>query len=141
MNYMEFVKHVENTLGWVPPEGTWPRWKTLTLEAAKLKRKMATNPRLYTWDHMLLAVEMLRRSGTQVASPAAVCWHVRRALAAEGEREDTGDIAAKVHLAISEAFMAGESEWVERLARARGDARKEVLEEWNAIRVDSQKVQ
>lgn len=136
MNNRQFVEHVENTLGWAPPDDGRPRWKVLTLEAAKLKRKRETNPRLYSWDNLLLTVEMLRRDGAEVASPAAVCWHVRRALARAslGADPNGGDLAGRVHVALGEAFVAGEHEWVERLARARGEARHEALAEWAEVR-------
>lgn len=131
-NGTEFCQLVENTLGWEPDE-TLPPWKVMSAEVGKLKRKMATKPKLYTWENLTLAAELLRRERKTVTSPAAVCWHVERAIRAANQTV-TSDIVGHIHAAVTEAFLAGEPEWVERLARAIGDGRYEVLEQWKAFR-------
>lgn len=135
MKPADFIRHVENTLGWAPAEDE-PRWKATARESAKLVRKIKTKPHLYTWDNLMLTVELLRRERAVITSPVAVCTHVRRALDAQYQVV-TSDIAGAIHAAITEAFTAGEQTWVERLARASGDARHEVLAEWNQHHADA----
>jgi hypothetical protein len=125
----EFILYVENTLGWAPPENQ-ERWVSYGIEARKLKRKMATNPDLYTLDNLVLAVALLRHERKPVRSPVAVCSHVERAIKLAAAPETTSDLAGKIHQAIIEAFTAGDTTWVERLAAAHGTARRETLNAW-----------
>lgn len=127
----EFVTAVENTLGWEPPESQ-PRWKAVQVEAAKVNRKIATNPALFTWANLQLALELLRRERKEVKSPAAVLWHVERALAQAAVEEQTDDLDEQVQKAVTEAMEAGAYEWVERLVRSRGDGRSEALRAWRS---------
>lgn len=129
-NATEFVTAVENTLGWCPPEDDRPRWKVIAIEAGKVNRKIKTNPALYTWDNLQLALELLRRERREVKSPAAVLWHVERALKQAAVVEVVEDIDVAISDAVDEAMDAGEYEWADRLVRARGTGRQRVLDEW-----------
>lgn len=131
-NATEFVELVENTLGWEPPV-TKPRWRALMVEAGKVKRRIAGDPELYSWANLELTVRWLRQQGKPV-TPVGVCWFVPDAIAAAPASEVTSALAGRVHQAVVEAMVAGEPDWVERLARATGDARRAVLADWEAHR-------
>lgn len=127
----QFVQHVENMLGFVLPGGK-PAWKARTIEAAKLKRKRAQNPKLYSMENLALTVEWMRQHKVEAKSPAGVCWFVEDALANVRSDSQVGDLAGQLNEAIAEAAATGESEWLTRLSRAQGDeARREVLAAWN----------
>lgn len=129
---VDFVRHVENTLG-VILDPSKPPWKARQIEAGKLKRKRETNKKLYTIDNLLLTVEWLRQRRQHVKSAAAVCWHVERALKEAPEPELAPDeFEQRYAYAIRVEQHLGETEWLGRLLRARGDARKELLSEWEA---------
>ena len=123
--FRDFCIRVENTLGW-SHDRSMPRWKALSIEAAKLRRKMSTDPALYTWPNLELAVELLRREQREVDSPAAVCWHVERALALAAVPEPVlDDIDADIDELVNEIaqreLAAGDPEgWAMRLLRAWG---------------------
>lgn len=132
MNATEFCRIVENTLGWVPTGNeNDPPYKRYMAEAGKLNRKIKTNPELYTFENLVLTVTWLRRR-RHVSTPTGVCWFVKDALkeAPEPDALNT-NVTRRIFEAITEAMVAGEPDWVERLARASGSARDDVLGEWN----------
>lgn len=135
MNATEFVELVENTLGWDPgvtPDR--PHWKALMGEAAKVNRKIKTNPTLYSWDNLVVTVAWLRRHKRSL-SPLGVIAAVEDALKAAGPAEAvSSDLSGQIHLALTTAFLEGDTDWVERLARATGPARLDVLMRWEASR-------
>lgn len=138
MNATEFCEHVENTLGWEPPElkPGQPGWKRYMGEAAKLNRKIKTRPDLYTWDNLLLTVEWLRRQ-RKAAGPTGVCWFVVEALKEAPAPDPLSDrLTGEVFDALTEAMVAGEPDWVETLARATGSARHQVLIDWRAYKTE-----
>lgn len=131
MTYVAFVELVENVLGWTPPEGSLRRARSL--EAMKLKRKMDTNPELYTWENMRTALEWCRRKKVLVATPASVCWKVEQALREGLGEEETTATGVSIQEAIGteQARQDEMSEyWITRLTRSMGPAREEVLQEW-----------
>lgn len=126
MNATEFCKVVENRLGWAPPAG--PGWKQYSPEAAKVKRKVATNPSLYSWDNLLLAVELLVRE-KKSRSPLGVFAHVERALDLALDKDD--DIEVLIREAVAYEQHRGDPDgWVTRFARATGGYRALALAEW-----------
>lgn len=136
-----FVEWVENTLGWAPPitEKT-PRWKAIAVEAGKVNKKIATNPNLYTWEHLALTVEWLRRRKEVIKTPASVLWRVEDALrdsATVVRPVQPVDIAVAVAAAI-EREQAGRAPgwqgWVSRLTRAQGAGRQDTYDEWKKAR-------
>lgn len=131
MNATEFCRHVENTLGWVP-RPVEPEWRTYVPEAGRVNRMIKTNPALYSWDNLVLTVAYLK-ARRRTVRPSWVGRYVEEALARAGDRElVTSDLTGRVHLAIMQAMVAGEPDWVERLARATGAARLDVLAGWEA---------
>lgn len=139
MNATEFCEHVENTLGWEPTvkDGD-PKWKRYMVEAAKLNRKVKSDKDLYTWDNLLLTVEWLRRK-RKATTPTGVCWHVEKALKEAAVPDPLNDhLTALVFSAITEAMVAGEPDWVEKLARATGSARTEALTDWKTFKTLSE---
>lgn len=137
-NATEFVRLVENVLGWVPVhKDAAQEWRTYAMEAGKLKRKIATAPHLYTWDNLVLAVEFLRRKKETPKSPTAVCWAVERALAAAAAPRNNTEIEELLGFALEQEFgnrEPGWDDWVGRLTRATGPARMDVYEAWKAAR-------
>lgn len=136
-----FVEYVEGALGWVPPEtATTPRWKAIINEAAKVKKKVATDPVLYTWENLALTVEWLRRRKEPIKTPTSVFWRVEAALrdsATPVVPERPTDIAVAVQQAIDreQAQRApGWQGWVSRLTRAQGAGRQDTYNEWKAAR-------
>lgn len=133
-----FIIFVENTLGWIPPvtEKT-PLWKARAVEAGKLNKKIKTNPRLYTWENLALAVEYCRRKKQEVRSPTALCWTVERALREAYQPADSTPVQAQVDAAIAweQTNQLDDADtWIGRLTRAGGDGRKDVLNEWRQER-------
>lgn len=126
MNATEYCKLVENRLGWVPPTGA--PFRQYRAEAAKVKRKIATNPDLYTWENLRLAVELLARE-KQSRTPLGVMAHVDRALDLALDREH--DVEQLIREAISyESHRGDPAGWITRFARATGAYRAQALAEW-----------
>lgn len=133
-NATEFVELVSNRLGWLPP-GNKERWREIAIEAHKVKNKIATKPRLYTWENLELAVELLYREREQPVSPAAVCWQVERALNLSVVDDSRKSIDAEVEEAVAAEVAAGDPDgWAVRFARSFGAGRVEVLNAWRKER-------
>lgn len=135
-----FVLFVENTLG-CAPDVTKERWRAVILEASKVKKKIATNPTLYTWENLALTVEWLRQKRKVVRSAAAVLWNVEDALRDSANTRQPDQIV-NVAVAIKEAIaweqanrIPGYQGWVGRLTRAAGDGRQDTYTEWKAARI------
>lgn len=130
-----FVEYVENRLGWAPVDTeAQPRWKSLMLEASKVKRKVAQNPELNSWENLLATVDFLAKKKVAVKTPLGVFFFVDDVVKRMSAAEAVDNMAGAMFVAITEAMVAGESEWVERLARARGPAREVALNEWRLAR-------
>lgn len=133
-NATEFCHLVSNRLGWLPP-GKKEGWREIVIEASKVKRKIATNPRLYTWENLEKAVELLHRERITPASPAAVCWSVERALKLSAVDTSRQQVDADTEQAIEAEVAAGDpAGWAVRLARSFGQGRVEVLTQWKIER-------
>lgn len=127
MSPTAFVQLVENKLGWQPP-ATAVHYKRYQAEAAKVKRKIATNPELFTWRNLQLAVELLWRE-RQSRTPIGVFAHVERAV--QMAAEDEVDVEVEIRKATLFEEMRGDpAGWVTRFARAVGPYRAEALAEW-----------
>lgn len=135
-----FAEYVEGRLGWPVPSATsLQRRKALMAEAAKIKRKIATDPDLFTWDNLRLAVEYVHSQHLYGRSPVAVFSFVHIAVAEDRKRREPAptEIALAVQSAIDTEMgeqLAGWEEWVRRLARASGTGRETVHSEWAACR-------
>lgn len=126
MTPTEFCKIVEARLGWSPPAG--PPFKRYQAEARKVTNKIATNPVLYTYENLLLAVELLVRE-KQPRTPIGVFGHVDRALDLALDKEVPVEEQIREATAI-EARRGDPDGWVERFARAVGIYRPQTLQEW-----------
>lgn len=131
MSPTAYVKHVENTLGWQPPQTKRGGYTRYLGPARRVQERMDTNPALYTMDNLLLAVELLRREH-KAYSPLGVFAHVERALDVAFDRETDLDVDLREAIQI-EAGRGDPDGWVERLTRAMGPYRVEALEEWKAV--------
>lgn len=134
-----FVIYVENTLGWdAVLSQKVPLFKARNVEAGILTKKMATNPRLYTWDNLALAVEYLRRQRKPVKSPTAVLWHVETAIKAANQPAKVTTVQAEIDEALAWEYnhaLPDHVEWIGRLVRAGfGPGQRDVLVEWKAAR-------
>jgi hypothetical protein len=126
VNATEYCKLVENRLGWAPP-GIYG-WKKYAAEAAKVKRKIATDPNLFTWDNLMLAVELLVRE-KQPRTPIGVFAHVDRALDLALDKDH--DIEHEIRGVVAyESALGDPAGWVTRFARATGQYREMALNEW-----------
>lgn len=131
MTYVDFVERVENMLGWVP-KGKGTAYKLRSIEASRLKRKMDTNPALYTWENMLLALDWCRRN-KYATTPTGVCWKVEQAVKQAADEKPLTETGAGIQAAISVEQGRRDSlseYWITRLSRSSGQARDDVLLEW-----------
>jgi hypothetical protein len=126
VNATEFCKLVENRLGWAPPAGA--PYRQYRVEAAKVKRKIATDPDLYTWDNLKLAVALLARE-KQPRTPMGVFAHVDRALDLALDKDH--DVEHEIRQVVAyESALGDPAGWVTRFARATGQYREMALNEW-----------
>lgn len=136
-NYMDFVILCENQLGWLPDTDKHPLFKARAIEVAKLKRKIAERPKLYTWPNLVRTVKYCQNKKISVASPAAVCWKVESMLKEVGAQQVISDVGEKIQLAVAweqQHNLEGMADWVSQLTRTTGDIRKAVLAEWRKAR-------
>jgi len=127
----EFVQRVENVLGWTPAGSGW---KARTVEAAKVNKRISEDPALYSWVHLELAVELMRRERRCVA-PLTVMSHVKRALELAPVTERADAIDAQIQEIASVQRAKGDpGGWADRLLRARGAGRQRALDDFAAAR-------
>lgn len=123
----QFIDAVENTLGWSSTLAG-PRWKVRKIEAGRVAKRVATNPALYTWPNLMLALELCRRERLPRA-PLGVFAHVERAL--EMRRVPEHDLEERIRAAISAERANGDPDgWTTRFARAAGYYREEAYQQW-----------
>jgi hypothetical protein len=135
-NAVEFVQAVENMLGWVPKE---PRWKTYVTEAGKVKKKIATDPDLYTFENLGLALALLQHERKSVDSPAGVLFHVERASKMGEVAAPTDDVDDDIDVLIERLSVEGDPDgWVQRLVRASGAGRELVMDEYRRTHVQQE---
>src|SRR4051812_23932896 len=77
MTPTEYCQLVEARLGWLPPEGV--AFRRYQGEARKVTSKQKTNPSLFSFDNLRLAVELLARE-KKTRTPIGVFAHVQRAI-------------------------------------------------------------
>lgn len=130
MSPTQFVVMVQNELGW-RPTGEGPAWKHERKAAAQVKQMITTNPELFTWDNLRLAIALLKRE-RKAATPLHVFFHVERALSVAADEEMDLEIDIREAVAI-EAGRGDPDGWVERFSRAVGIYRGEALAEWQEI--------
>lgn len=130
MSATQFVVMVENYLGW-RPKGEGPTWKLERKAAAQVKRMIATNPELFTWDNLRIAIALLRRE-KRAATPLGVFFHVERALEVVADEESDLEMDIRDAMTI-EAGRGDPDGWVERFSRAVGIYRGEALAEWQEV--------
>lgn len=136
MNLTQFVLDVENQLGYQPPPGQ-PLWRARVTDAAKLKRKIASKPQLYSDENLAAALEWCRINKIEVKSPLGVLNFVHLATT----RTQVINARTTLDEQISEA-LGWERErgdvlseiWIRRLTRAEGSARDAVYQEWQRDR-------
>lgn len=137
MNNVDLVQATENTLGWVPVQpGDVPLFRLRIVEAAKLKRKRATRPTYYTEANFMLALKYCRQEHVCV-SPVGVLSYVQAALERANAPQTFEDIEDGISAALTyekEVQPPGYRQWIVRLTRASGTARRQVYEEWQRER-------
>lgn len=128
---LAFLQVVENTLGWDPGK-RGSRRRGQELYVGKVLDKIATNPQLYTWDNLGLAVELVRRKRHVIQSPLNVFSFVEEAVELAYvpiERPLDEEMAEATRLEYSRTDPDAEL-WLMRLARAADHARADVLQMW-----------
>jgi hypothetical protein len=137
-NYVELVKYIENTLGWTWPwEETDPPWKLRAAEAGKLKRaakKGVRGKRNLTVEDLVLTVDWMRRERITVQAPVAILYYVERALKAQTDSLEVGDLEQATIDVMREVEASNlpeedKKEWARRLRRVAGWS---AVEEWRA---------
>lgn len=132
----DLVIACENYLGFQPKyPPSVPRWRVLSLEVAKLKKAMAENPRLYTFQNLQLALEYSRRKRLPIHSPKGLLYRIEDALELANVDKPISDLQAEITAAIGwekDRDDDGSMRWIHRLVRAAGPGRIEVLDEWKA---------
>lgn len=123
-----FCKHVEAKLGWVPSDAGLPTYRRYQAEAAKVLRKQQEDPQLYTWPNLTKAVDWLAKEKRQ-RSPVGVFAYVRTALEASAKPETPLEEEIRAAMRL-EAAKGDPDNWVERMSRAIGPHRAELLAEW-----------
>jgi len=128
----DIVVACENTLGWVPDPGK-PLWKARSVEAGKLNRAAAKDPKKVTVDNLALAVEFSRKRRRPVTSPLGLIHRIEDALVFARDETVLSDLGQAVQDAVNlELFMDRHDAgiWITRLTRAQGEFRLDVLNEW-----------
>jgi hypothetical protein len=126
----EFCKLVEARLGWAPPD-FGPPYTRYQTEAAKVKRKVAKDPFLYTWANLELAVELCVREKRHIVNPLGVFYHVTRAVEMANTDDDAVEAAIQAAMRV-EGILGDPDGWVVRFSRAQGHYRLQALREWEA---------
>lgn len=127
MTPIRFCELVEARLGWEVPSRR-VRWRVLMSEGNKVAKKVATNPDLYTWDNLILAVELCARE-RKSRTPLGVFAHVERAL--DLALDDEIDVEQEIREVVAYETSRGDpGGWVVRFARATGHYRRLALDEW-----------
>lgn len=135
-NLLDIVIACENTLGWLPSvtEKT-PRWKARTNAVAVLKTAIAKDPNKFTIDNLDLAIEYSRRKRLPVKKPADLVFRVDDALELAADPFSISDIGQAMQDAVDWELNRKDDDsrrWIQRLTRAAGDGRQDVLAEWKA---------
>lgn len=133
----DLVTYISNQLGWAPPLGdTRPAWKVASTETAKLSRAMAKNPKMFTFDNLILATEYMRKEKIVPRSPMAVVYYVGPALHAASavEKRPLGELIDDAIGTEYELKHPGWRDWVSRLTNAFGPYRQEVYDSWRTER-------
>lgn len=121
-----YVQLVENKLGWQAPFG--PEHVRYQSEARKVSLKISTDPELYTWRNLELAVEYLRRQKI-TRSPVGVFHFVPTALQLGVEVET--DLEDRIREVVNYEVKRGDPDgWADRFARCTGIHRGEAYDEW-----------
>lgn len=133
-NATELIILCENLLGWDPPDDK-PLWKSRAIEAGKLNKKIKTDPKLYSWHNLELALNMSFEEREPITSPVALCWRVERALRKAEETQQYTDPELETQKALDWEMGRSPSEertyWVGRFTRVHGGvARRDLLNEW-----------
>ena len=136
-NATELLQLIENTLGWTPNvTETTPRWRAVANMAGRINKKVKTNPQLYTWENLELAVNFLWKARQAVYSPMLVFSVVEQAVA-EKHHEPPRPLGVQVEDALRLEYEIDDAQshlWISRLSRAFGTYRADVLAEWRAAR-------
>lgn len=136
----DLVKHIENTLGWCQPwDDLRPAWKVRSIEAGKINRAIKRNPKLYTMENLLLAVEYLRIRKQPVKSPIGVIYTVEKAIKEMPKPEKVTDLAAARERALErvrDRYPLNHPErgrWIRRLQNSKGQVFLDALEELDEV--------
>lgn len=128
----QVVLRCEQILGWVPDTSV-PLWKARAIAAHRLKIAMGKNPWV-TWEHLDLAIEMLRQRKEPVRSPAYLVYKVPEALRLANDAPELSEVERNIERALDFEMRTPDDtvsrKWIGRFVRARGAGRKDVYNEW-----------
>ena len=128
-NATQYCRLVENVLGWSPPRRRNDKpWTGYAALAKRVNEKITTDPVLFTWANLELAVELLRREKLP-RNPLGVFAHVARAVKPAVESES--DVEVEIRKAIAYEVLRGDpGNWEVRFARVHPSLRAQTLDEW-----------
>ena len=115
---------------WDADRSTTPWWKHRQLEASKIKRSRTS--RNVSPDDLVLAAHYCKAHGHHIGAVTWLYKHIPAAIRWDNERsraELRAELDDRIAAAVEEARDTA-PEWVDRLVRARGPYREEVLAEW-----------
>lgn len=116
---------------WDEDVSSQPWWKARALEISKIKRSRTS--RNVDLEDLALAAEYCKQHHLPVANVAWLYRHIAPAIRWRNERSRAARVAQLDDL-LAEAIQIEsdnpDSEWLDRLVRARGDYKREVYEAW-----------
>lgn len=134
--YMQLVELIENSLGWVWPDGPQSMYRKRAAAAGRIKAQVAKLPdaKRPTLRDLEITVEYLRRKGQAVREPTFILRFVDDAKAASAEVvDDDRPLDDQIRAALrheEEHRRADWEDWSTRLWRSAGPFRANVLREW-----------
>lgn len=126
---------------WDEDTSSQPWWKARALEITKIKRSRTS--RNVDLEDLALAALYCKAHGEPVANVAWLYRHIGPAIRWNNERSRAAksrEFDELLQAAIEHEQQNPDSEWLDRLVRARGPYQKEVYEQWSQHQQASQKV-
>lgn len=110
-----------------------PVYKTRAMEAGKLNAAMKRDPKKVTLVNLELAANYCFEKRIPIKTPYGLVYKIEEALKLIESPELTSDLGESVQRALAWEADTQDSEstlWIQRLTRAHGDARQQVLDDW-----------
>jgi hypothetical protein len=136
-NLIEFVKKVDAALDKQALHKSMAREQVYRIEAAKLRKAMSADPKLYTLRNLELALSYAYHERLKVTSPVALIYQVERAVKQAEKPVVQADIITQRDDALmyEKHHLDEQSDrWIRQLSRAVGAGLVDVVDRWKAAR-------